>query len=91
MVRLLSRDDRSEGGKREVNTREGHQVGLELVQVDVERTIEAERRGDRRDNLCNETIEVRERRRADVQAVLANVVNGLVVDLPLPSASQNMR
>lgn len=36
VVRLLRRDDRRKGGKREVNARERHQVGLELVQVDVE-------------------------------------------------------
>ena len=39
------------------------QVGLELGDVDVERTVEAERRGQRRDDLADEAVEVRVRRR----------------------------
>ena len=62
MVGLLRRDDGREGGQREVNARERHQVGLELVQVDVERAIETKRRSDRRNNLSDEAVEVRERR-----------------------------
>jgi hypothetical protein len=33
-----------------VNARVGHQVGLELVQIDVEGAVEAERSGDGRNN-----------------------------------------
>jgi hypothetical protein len=33
-----------------VDTGEGHQVGLELVQVDVKGAVESERSGDGRDN-----------------------------------------
>jgi hypothetical protein len=47
---LGGRDDGGIGDEREVDTRVGHQVGLELVKIDVERTIEAERRGDRGDH-----------------------------------------
>lgn len=47
---LGGRDDGRIGDEREVDTRVGNQVGLELVEIDVERTIETERRGDRRDN-----------------------------------------
>ena len=57
-----------------------NQVGLELVQVDVERTIETKRGRDRRDNLSNETVEVGEAWGSDVETLLANVVNSLVVD-----------
>lgn len=46
MVCLLSRDDRGESGEGEVDTGEGDQVGLELVQVDVEGAVETERGGD---------------------------------------------
>jgi hypothetical protein len=42
---LGSGDDRSIGDEREVNTWVGDQVGLELVQVDVEGTVESERGG----------------------------------------------
>ena len=39
-------DDGSVGNEGEVNTRVGDQVGLELVQIDVEGAIESERGGD---------------------------------------------
>ena len=42
---LGSRDDRCVGDEWEVNTWVGHQIGLELVQINVERAIEAERGG----------------------------------------------
>lgn len=47
---LGGRDDGRVGDKREVDTRVRDQVGLELVEIDVERAIETERRGDRGDN-----------------------------------------
>jgi len=80
MVGLGSGDDGSEGGEREVNTREGHQVGLELVQVDVQGTVESEGGGDGRDDLGNQTVEVGEARGADSQVLLADVVDSLIVD-----------
>lgn len=43
---LGGRDDGRVGNEGEVDTRVGDQVGLELVQVDVERAVEAERSGD---------------------------------------------
>jgi hypothetical protein len=43
-------DDRRVGDEGEVNTRVGDEVGLELVQVDVEGTVEAERGGNGRDD-----------------------------------------
>lgn len=45
MSSLGSRDDGSIGNEREMDTRVRHQVGLELVQINVERTVEAERCG----------------------------------------------
>ena len=36
----------------------GHQVGLELVEVHVESSVEPEAGRDRRDDLCNEPVEV---------------------------------
>ena len=56
-------------------------VGLELVQVDVEGAIEAEGRGDRRDDLRNQAVEVGEARLSDIELVLADVEDRLVVDL----------
>jgi hypothetical protein len=77
---LLSRDHRSIADQRVVNTRIWHQVGLELVQVDVERTIETQGRRDRADNLSNETVEVLVVGTGDVQATAADIIHGLVVD-----------
>ena len=51
MIGLLGGDDRSVGDQGEVNPGVRHQVGLELVEVDVESTVEAKRGGDRRNNL----------------------------------------
>lgn len=47
---LGGRDDGRVGDEREVDTRVRDQVGLELVEIDVERAIETKRRGDRGDN-----------------------------------------
>lgn len=66
-------------------TREGsgsrHQICLELIQIDVERTIKSKRRSDRRDDLSNQPIQVRETGGSDAKILLANVINGLVVNL----------
>jgi len=43
---LGSRDDRGVTDQGIVDTRIGDQVGLELVEIDVEGTIETQRRGD---------------------------------------------
>lgn len=40
---------------------ERNQVGLELIQVDVESTVESQRAGDRRDDLSDESVQVGER------------------------------
>lgn len=47
---LGGRNNRSVGDKREMNTGVRHEIGLEFVQVDVERTIETKGSGDRGDN-----------------------------------------
>lgn len=57
---LGGRDNRGVGDQREVDSGVGDQVGLELVQVDVEGTVESERGGDGGDDwvqlakLCRE-------------------------------------
>ena len=67
MAGLLSRDDGGVGGQREVDTRVGHQVCLELGQVDVEGAIEAERGRDGRHNLTDQTVQVGVRWALDVK------------------------
>ena len=80
MVSLGGRDDGGEGGEGEVDTREGHQVGLELVQVYVQGTIESEGSGDGRNDLGDQTVEVGEAGGADPQVLLADVIDSLIVD-----------
>lgn len=77
---LLSRDDRSVGRQHEVNARVRNQVGLELRNINVERTIETERRGERRDDLSDEPVQVGVRRRLDVEVAAADIVEGFVVE-----------
>merc|ERR1719443_695549 len=79
VVSLFSRDDRSVGDKRKMDPGIRHQVCLELVEVNIEGSIESKRSGDGRDNLRDEAIEVCVRGPLDVQVPPANVVDGLVV------------
>ena len=59
-VSLGSGDNRGEGSEGEVDTGEGNQVDLELVQVDVQGTIESEGSSDGRDDLGNQAVEAGE-------------------------------
>ena len=56
------------------------QVGLELVQIDVQGAVEAQRRGDGRDDLGDQAVEVLVARPGNVQIPAADVVDGLVVN-----------
>merc|ERR1719420_557399 len=58
-----------------------HEVGLELGDIDVEGSVEAERRRERRDHLREKPIQVRVRRALDVQVAAADIVQGLIVHL----------
>jgi hypothetical protein len=58
----------------------GHQVGLELSDVDVERAIEAEGRSQGRDDLRDEAVQVGVGRALDVEVAAADVVESLVVE-----------
>ena len=58
----------------------GHQVGLELSQIDVEGTIEPEGGGDGGHDLSDQPVEVGVGGTLDVQVTSADVVDGLVVD-----------
>ena len=63
-----------------MDTGVGHKVGLELVQINVERTVESQRGCDGDDNLGNQTVEVLVVGPGDIQAATADVVDRLVVD-----------
>ena len=80
VVGLLSRDDRSVGDQREVNPGVGHQVGLELSQINVQSTVKSERSGDGGNNLSDEPVEVGVGWSLNVQVSSADVVDSLIVD-----------
>ena len=80
VVSLLSRDDWSVGDQREVNPGVGHQVGLELSQINVQSTVKSERSGDGGDDLSDEPVEVGVGWSLNVQVSSADVVDGLIVD-----------
>jgi len=77
---FIPRDDRSIGSEREVNSWERYQVGLELVQIDVQSTIESEGSSDGRDNLSNQSVQIGITRASYSQILSANVVNSFVVN-----------
>ena len=77
---FLARDDWCVADQWIVDARVRHQVGLKLVQVDVESTIEAKARRDGADHLGNQTVEMLIVRARDVEVATANVVDGFVVD-----------
>ena len=54
-----------------------NQVGLELVQVDVQRSIESQRSGDGRDDLGDQPVEVGVSGRLDSEVLSANVVDAV--------------
>lgn len=67
------------GRQREVYSGVGHEVGLELGEVDVESTVEPQRRRDRRDDLADQPVEIRVGRPFDVEIAPTNVINRLVI------------
>ena len=72
-------DDGCEADKRVVEARVRHEVGLELVEVHVESTIEAQARGDAAHDLSHETVQVSELRPWDIKVAAADFVHSLVV------------
>jgi hypothetical protein len=77
---LVVGDDRSIADQRVVDARIRDQVGLELVQINVESPIETQAGRDRADHLGDETVEVNKVGARDVQVAAADVIDGLVVD-----------
>jgi hypothetical protein len=58
-----------------------NQVSLELVQVDIEGAIKAKGRGDGRDDLRNQPVQVCKTGLCDVEAILADIVDSFVINL----------
>lgn len=77
---LVGGDNGGVGDQREVDTGVGDQVGLELIQVDVEGAIKTERSGDGRNNLSDEAVQVLVAGALNSEVAAADVVDGLVVN-----------
>ena len=58
----------------------GHQVGLELCQINVQSTVKSEGSSDRGDDLSHQSVQVGVARSLDVQVSSADIVNRLVVN-----------
>jgi hypothetical protein len=63
-----------------VDTRVRHKVGLELIQVNIERAIEAQTRRNGADNLSNQAVEMFIVGTRNVQVATADIVDSLVVN-----------
>lgn len=57
-----------------------NQVGLELVQVDVQGTVESQRTRNRAHHLSNQTVEVLEGRAGDIKVTAADIIDGFIVN-----------
>ena len=79
MVGLFSRDDWSISDQREVDTRIGHQVGLELSEIHIKSTIEPERGSDGGDNLANQPVEIGVGWPLNIQVTTADVIDCLII------------
>jgi hypothetical protein len=79
VVGLLGGDDGGVRGEHEVDAGVGDEVGLELSDVDIKSTVEAEGCRQRGDDLGDETVEVGVGGTLDVEVAAADVVQGLVV------------
>merc|ERR1719324_2055515 len=79
MVCFLCRDDGGVTRKHEMDAWVGHKVCLELGNVDVQRTIEAERSSQRGDDLAQETVQVCVGWALNIKVASANVVECLVI------------
>lgn len=77
---LIRGDNGSIRGERIMNPRIRHEVRLELIEVHIECSVEAERCRDGRDDLGNQPVQIRVGRSRYIQVRTTQVVNGLVVD-----------
>jgi len=80
VISFLGRDNGSIRGKHEMDSGVGHQVGLELSDINVECTIESEGGSQGGDNLGNESVQVGVGGSLDVEVSSADVINGFVIE-----------
>ena len=78
--RVLAGNYGSERAHRKVDSRVGNQIGLKLVQIDVQTTGESKGRRYGADGLAYQSVEVFVRRATYLQLILAYSVDGFVVN-----------
>jgi len=79
VVGLLGRDDGSVGRKHEMDSWVGHEVSLELGDINVEGTIEPEGGSEGGDDLGDQSVQVGVGGTLNVEVSAADIVDGLVV------------
>ena len=80
MERFLGRDDWGVSGHREMNTRIGYQVSLELSQIDIQGAVKTQRCCYGGYNLAYDPIQIGVGGSLDIQVAATDIVNGFVVD-----------
>lgn len=80
VVSLLRRNDWGIRYEHEVDARIGHEIGQELGNVDVERTIEAERYSERRGQLGEKAVEVGVGRALNIEVAAAHILERLIIE-----------
>ena len=63
-----------------MNSGVGHQVSLELSQVNVQSSVESQRGGDGRYDLTDQSVQVAIRWALNIQVPAADVIDSLVVN-----------
>merc|ERR1719481_2103234 len=79
VISLLGRNDGSVGDKGEMDAGVGNQIGLKLVEVDVESTIKSQGGGNRADDLGDQSVKVGVGGPLDIKVSAADIVDCLVV------------
>ena len=57
----------------------GHQIGLELGNINVQSTVESEGSSERRDNLSNKPVKISVGRSLDIEVSATNIVYSFVI------------
>ena len=79
MISLLSGDDWGIRRQHEMDSWVGHQVGLELSDVDVESAIKSEGGSQGRNDLSDQSIQISVSGSFNVQLSSADVINGFII------------
>jgi hypothetical protein len=79
VVNFIGGKDWSIRAQHEVDSGIRNQVGLEFVDIDIQRTLESQRGGQRADDLGNQSVEIAVGGSFDVQRLLADIIDGFIV------------